>query len=257
MENKKMILQSTANPESCLYQVSTLQALMLGYIRNVISVGELLKHGDTGLGTFEDLNGEMIIIDGHCYRASFDGHMYEAYDDDGVPFAVTAGLKGVHVWDWNDIDNIDSLMVMLNNKVDENFGLNSMHIVRIDGDFALINARSELPSKKAQHISLKELLSTTQHSFSFDNVKGSLICFYFPDYMESLNLPGWHFHFISEDRTKGGHVFDLKINSCHVQMDKIARIELQLPTEPRFDTYDLKTASQEDTKSVEQGKQAD
>ena len=72
--------------------------------------------------------------------------------------------------------------------------------------------------------------------------------------MEGLNLPGWHFHFISADRTMGGHVFDLKINSCHVKLDKIARIELQLPTEPCFDTYELKSASSKEAQDIEQGR---
>ena len=35
-----------------MYQVSTLQALMLGYSRAVIPVSELLNHGNIGLGTF-------------------------------------------------------------------------------------------------------------------------------------------------------------------------------------------------------------
>ena len=51
------------------YQVSTLQALALGFSKSVITVGELLRHGDTGIGTFEDVDGEMIILDGKCYRA--------------------------------------------------------------------------------------------------------------------------------------------------------------------------------------------
>ena len=52
-----------------MYQVSTLQALMLGYSRAVISVSELLNHGNIGLGTFKDVDGEMIVLDGSCYRA--------------------------------------------------------------------------------------------------------------------------------------------------------------------------------------------
>ena len=52
-----------------MYQVSTLQALMLGYSRAVIPVSELLNHGNIGLGTFKDVDGEMIVLDGSCYRA--------------------------------------------------------------------------------------------------------------------------------------------------------------------------------------------
>ena len=61
-----------------MYQVSTLQALMLGYSRSVITVSELLEHGDTGIGTFEDVDGEMIVIDGICYRATENGKVVVA-----------------------------------------------------------------------------------------------------------------------------------------------------------------------------------
>ena len=99
------------------------------------------------------------------------------------------------------------------------------------------------------------MLSQTQKAFVFDSVKGSLICVYYPDYMDGINAAGWHLHFISEDRTKGGHVFELNMEMGVAKLDKISRIELQLPTEPVFDTYSLKDASEDDIKKVEQGKQ--
>ena len=70
-----------------IYQISTLQALALGYTRSVVTVKELLEHGDIGLGTFEDVNGEMIVIDGHCYRADENGDVTEADSEIGVPFS--------------------------------------------------------------------------------------------------------------------------------------------------------------------------
>jgi acetolactate decarboxylase len=72
--------------------------------------------------------------------------------------------------------------------------------------------------------------------------------------MDGINAPGWHLHFLSEDRTKGGHVFDLKMIRGSVKLDKIQRIEIQLPREPAFDTYALKSANQDEIKQVEQGK---
>lgn len=254
MEENRAILKKITDQDNAMYQVSTLQALTLGYIRTVVSVGELLRHGDIGLGTFEDLDGEMIVIDGHCYRAVSDGNAYEADRDCGVPFAVVGQLNGRRSWDWGEVKGMDSLISQLNNKIEEDFGLNSMHIIRIDGIFDWINARSESPSRKSQHIELKELLGTTQYSFQFEKIEGSLIGLYFPNYMDGINLPGWHLHFLSKDRKKGGHVFDVRIRECHVRMDKISRIEIQLPTEARFDTYDLKAVSQKDVESVEKGK---
>lgn len=252
MTGNNIVRQYTADQDSCMYQVSTLQALALGYIRAVVSAEELLKHGDTGIGTFEDLDGEMIVMDGHCYRALYDGTVCETEGTTGVPFAVVSSLKGARTWEWREMKGMEELTAQLNNKIDEHFGLNSMHIVRIDGVFDKIDARSELPSRKSQHVSLKELLNSTQHSFCFDNIRGSLIGLYFPDYMNGINLPGWHLHFLSEDRTKGGHVFDVQIRKCSVRMDKVARIEIQLPTEAHFDTYDLKMVSQNEVETVEQ-----
>ena len=81
-----------------------------------------------------------------------------------------------------------------------------------------------------------------------------MVCIYYPDYMDGINAPGWHLHFISEDRKWGGHVFDLQMRRGEVFLDKISRIEIQLPSEPAFDTYSLKEASQQDIKEVEQSK---
>ena len=74
---------------------------------------------------------------------------------------------------------------------------------------------------------------------------------YFPDYMDGINMPGWHLHFLSEDRSKGGHVFDVCIREGEVKVDRITNIYLNLPEEASFDTYSLKQDMQEEIKSVE------
>lgn len=239
--------------ENMMYQVSTLQALALGYSRPVVTVSELLQHGDTGLGTFEDVDGEMIVADGRCWQAGSDGAVQEAMPETGVPFASVTRLTGGRTFDLPEIDGIDALKTQLDIRIEEHFGLNSMHVVRIDGDFAAVYARSE-SAHKSQHVALKEILGKTQKDFAFRDVRGTMICVYYPDYMDGINAPGWHLHFLSEDRTMGGHVFDLHMLQGTAKMDKISRIDIQLPWEPAFDTYSLKNASQEEIKSVEQGK---
>ena len=235
-----------------MYQVSTLQALALGYTRAVIKVKELLEHGDTGLGTFEAVDGEMIAIGGHCYRAMSDGSVVEADPELGVPFSSVTKLEGRRKFELADVSSIDELKGILNNKIEEDFGLNSMNVVRIDGKFGEVEARSEMPFE-SQHVELKDILGITQKSFDFKDVEGSVVCVYYPDYMDGINAPGWHLHFVSEDRRLGGHVFGLKLESASAKLDKITNIDIQLPTEPAFDTYALKEASGSDIKKVEQG----
>lgn len=236
-----------------MYQVSTLSALALGYTRKVITINELLKKGDTGLGTFENVDGEMIVIDGHCFRATHNGCVNEPDLNFGTPFASVAKLRGEQPFNLKSIASIDQLKQELNLKIEEGFGLNSMHIARIDAKFSLVKARSE-SAFRSQHIELKEILDGRQQDFIFENIDGSLVCLYYPDYMQGINAAGWHLHFVSSDRTCGGHVFDVKFEQGSIRLDKISKIEMQLPTEAAFDTYTLAKDMSQDIKKVEQGK---
>lgn len=236
-----------------MYQVSTLQALLLGYFRSVISVSELLKHGNIGLGTFTDVDGEMIVLNGSCYRATENGDVVEAEGDRGVPFSTVCTMEESKPIEFGFTNNIDDLKIALNNIIDSHFGLNSMHMARIDGEFELVDARSE-SGYESVHVELKTVLGKTQKAFKFEKIKGTLVCVYFPDYMDGINAAGWHLHFISEDRKHGGHVFDIVMKSGKGQISKINSIELKLPDEPIFDTFSLKQASKDAVKAVEQGK---
>ena len=235
-----------------MYQVSTLQALALGYTKSVITVRELLEHGDTGLGTYEDVNGEMITMDGHCYQAKGDGTVVEADPETGVPFSAVAKLLGDREFEMTAKPDIESIRTELTQRIEEHFGLNSMHVVRIDGEFEKVDARSEEPYK-SHHVTLKEVLDKNQTSFVFETIRGSLVGVYFPDHMDGINMPGWHLHFLSEDKKKGGHVFNVIMKKGVVRLDKISRIEIELPKAAAFDTYSLKQASEEEIKKVEKG----
>ncbi len=239
--------------DSKMFQVSTLQALMLGYTKSVITVEELLKHGDIGLGTFENVDGEMIVLDGHCYQAKSDGTISEAGSATGVPFCAVAHMLPDGEADLENVSSIDDLKRFLDITIDEAFALNSMHIVRVDGLFNKVMARSE-DGVISRHVELKDILENNQQDFCFENIRGSLVCIYFPDYMDGINAPGWHLHFVSEDKTCGGHVFDIDLKSGKASFSRKTNIEIKFPSTAEFDTYALKNASQDDIKKVEQGK---
>ena len=235
-----------------IYQVSTLQALALGYTRAVVDVKEFMEHGDTGLGTFENVDGEMIAVDGVCYQAKQDGSIVIAEKDAGVPFAVVGSVKNGRSLRIGYMRNIEEIKQELTLRIEEGFGLNSIHIARIDGMFDVVHARAGAPYR-SQHITLKNILSKTQKDFTFESLKGTLVCVYYPDYMDGINASGWHLHFLSEDRKLGGHVFEVSMSSGECLLQKIDRIDSQLPREAAFDTYSLKEASNDEIAEVEQG----
>ncbi len=236
-----------------IYQASTLQALALGYTRPVVTVGELLEHGDTGLGTFENVDGEMIIVDGVCYQAKQDGSIVCTNGETGVPFAVSGFVKDGRRFEIEELADIEAIKQELTLRIEEDFGLNSIHIARIDGWFESVHARAGAPYR-SQHVTLKNILSKTQKDFCFERLYGTLVCVYYPDYMDGINAAGWHLHFISQDRTLGGHVFQVSIRSGECLLQKMDRIEIQLPREAAFDTYSLKQASRDEIAEVELGK---
>ncbi len=235
------------------YQVSTLQALALGFSKSVITVEELLQHGDMGLGTFEDVDGEMIVLDGRCYRAKNNGDVVFAEDDRGVPFASVCCFHAQRIETLGEMSSIEQLKSWLTLKIEEDCGLNSRNAVRIDGEFSMVDARSE-SGTKAHHVTLKDALSVTQKAFRFENIKGSLVCVYYPDYMDGINAAGWHLHFLSDDKKHGGHVFDIVLKQGNASICRITSVEVRIPDTPAFDTYTLKGVSKDEIKSVEQGK---
>lgn len=241
-----------------MFQVSTLQTLMLGYSRAVISVEELLTHGDTGLGTFANVDGEMILLDGICYRAMQNGDIKEAESERGVPFSVVSSMtedfstsENVSA-DFGLIDSMDRLKTVLNNKIIALSGRNSMCMARIEGEFERVLARS-VSACENDHTDLNTILKKNQRVFAFEKIKGILVCVCFPDYMDGINAVGWHVHFISEDRKYGGHVLDVVMKSGKGIISKIDSLEIKLPDDPVFDAYSLKQVSEEEVKAAEQG----
>src|SRR6202008_813171 len=75
-------------PVHTLFQVSTSGALVAGVFDREVSVKSILEHGDFGLGTFANLNGEMVVLDGRAFQVLGTGRVLEATSDAGAPFAV-------------------------------------------------------------------------------------------------------------------------------------------------------------------------
>ena len=123
-------------------------------------------------------------------------------------------------------------------------------MIRLDGYFGNMRVRSERP-QSAPYRPLAKVMETDQTLFTHKDIRDTVVGLYCPVYMNQVNTPGWHLHFLSEDRTLGGHVFDMRLRSGTARVDKICNMELELPREAAFDTYALKQDLQAEIKSVE------
>ncbi len=240
---------AAASQKEIIQQVALLQSLALGQFEGSITAKELKTLGDTGIGTFDGLNGELILLNGTVYRGNADCSASIVPDDETIPFTnvtffepdITSGLS--------EVSDKPALDEALNQLVSEN-GKNSFYMVKLHGSFREILIRSESKAQKP-YPSLVEHLKQTQQEKTLKDVKGTIVGLYCPDYMSSLNSTGWHYHFISDDRKYGGHVLNLNLKSGKAELDKTDRFALQIPDDRHFHSLDLGTDLREDIHKAE------
>ena len=250
------------DPES-IYQVALLQSLAQGHFDGIMTVGELKAHGDTGIGTFEGVNGEMIVLDGVVYQAIWDGSAVVPEDDETIPFCnVTFFEPDVSV-SLTDIPYMAALQERLNAVVDEK-GANLFYMVKITGEFSAIKVRSEYKQEKPYR-ELDVALAADQTEYDYENIRGTMVGLYCPSFMGGLNSVGWHFHFITEDLTRGGHVLQVRVGSAEADLDATPGFTLALTDDADFQRMDLsrdmdeaihraETATSSDTAAADEAK---
>ena len=90
-----------------------------------------------------------------------------------------------------------------------------------------------------------------QMIFDSENISGTVVGLYCPDYMDGLNTAGWHFHFISDDKQKGGHVLDVRFSQAEAVIDKTEKFKMDLPGDEMFKEADMTTDLDEAITKVE------
>ena len=234
-------------------QVSLLQGLTYGDYNGSVPVSHLKELGDTGIGTFDALNGELIMLEGIVYRAGYDGSVEVVAAEETTPFANVTFFDADEVVQLNGIENVNALKEALDKKLQET-GKNRFYMVKVEGNFRTMQVRSELPQTEP-YKPLAEVLETDQTFFDYRDIKGTVVGLYCPEYMRDINAVGWHFHFISEDRTAGGHVLDLSAETLDVSMDRTDGFSMAVPDNELFDQFDLTVDQSEDIKKIETGEE--
>ncbi|MBQ3834410.1 MAG: acetolactate decarboxylase, partial [Elusimicrobia bacterium] len=240
---------TTEKSTSTLYQVSTLQALMQGYYYPVATARELKANGDFGIGCFESVNGELIMLDGVVYQAIYDGSVLVPEDSATIPYATVSFFKNDITETLAEILSMENLKEQMDNIVNKN-GNNLFYFVRIDGTFDTIKYRSEY-AQKEPYKPLAKAMETDQTFFSEKNVTGTIVGLYCPDFMDKLNSVGWHFHYISSDKKKGGHLLEVSAKNADVKLSKMTNFLMKLTEEEKFQKLPLSKDMNKDIHEVE------
>jgi acetolactate decarboxylase len=217
-----------------IYQSSTMTALLDGVYDGGVTYGELERHGNFGLGTFNALDGEMIAIDGDYFHLHADGSADPVAPDEKTPFAAVTFFHGDARQACTGPINRQSLEKALDNMAPSH---NLFAAVRIDGRFERMTtrtvARQTLPYRPLSEATASQTVNT------WSDMTGTIAGFRSPDYAQGLSVAGYHFHFISDDRTSGGHVLEFILSEGTLRVDVESGLHLELPLTSAFRDADL------------------
>jgi len=235
----------SALDRSRIYLCAPVNALVEGIYKEDIPLAEIKKHGDFGLGTFNDLDGEMVMLDGQVYQISSDGRVTVVDDSALTPFACVTFYEPLSHDEIDHEMNYDAFLEWL-------YGLlpspNLFYAIRIHGAFAHVKARS-VPKQDSYRPLIE--VAKEQATFDFYDVEGTLAGFFTPSFMSSLNVPGLHLHFLSADLQQGGHLLECVPRKACVGVQMISTLELSLPISLDYLTWDFTRDISQDLDKVE------
>lgn len=237
----------TKTSTDTVYQISTIDALLAGVYDGELSLRELVTHGDFGIGTFDRLDGEMIVLDDSVYQVKADGHVYRPDLKMKTPFATVCRFmpeRNMTLPAGLDVGQMHAYLDSLAPNP------NLFYAFRIKGNFRRVKTRS-VPGQHKPYPPLSEV-TAHQPEFEMADISGTLIGFRCPPFVEGINVPGYHLHFLSSDKMRGGHVLEFDIRKARLEIDRLDRFVLQLPKETEdFAATDLSQDRTEELEDVE------
>jgi acetolactate decarboxylase len=237
--------EKSTGMDSRIYLCAPVNALVEGIYEENIPLSQVTEHGDFGLGTFHELDGEMVILDGRIYRIASDGSVTTMDEKSLTPFACVTFFQP------ECSDRLEREVPYREFKQWLS-GLmpspNIFYAFRIEGVFSHVRTRS-VP-RQENYRPLVEV-AREQPIFDFHEVEGTLAGFYTPPFMASLSVPGIHLHFLSDDLRQGGHLLECRPRSVVAGVQLIYTLELSLPRTLDYLTWDFQRDTQGDLEKAE------
>jgi len=220
-----------------IYQYSVIPALMSGLssATSSISTSELLQHGTFGIGTFENMDGEMVLIEGTAYQLKADGSIKVVSNDTKVPFAMVTRFKATKS-DTASFSSKQDVEKAISEALPN--ARNIFALVQLTGMFKKMKVRA-IPAQEYPGQLLSEL-AKNQSVHEYENVRGSIIGLRSPAWSSGLSVVGLHAHFIDDKRTIGGHVLEMcSDGEVKIEFAACTRANIHLPESEEFGSRDL------------------
>ena len=210
--------------EHLAVQAGTLQALMDGEYRGDTTLAEVLRMGDLGIGTVQQLGGELVVVDGEPWLAEADGTVHRVDPATKTPFAVVTHFRAEQTAVAAERLTLEALKTALDEMAPPDAPVVA---VRVDGTFADLTLRS-VERQSPPYRPLREVVAH-QTEWHVPGAVGTLVGFRFPDATAGVEVPGYHLHFLADDRSVAGHVMDCSVVAAALAVDRCDELHVELP----------------------------
>lgn len=222
-----------------IYQHSTMGQMVPGLYEGTEKISNILKHGNTGLGTGDALDGELIILEGVPYRATGNGEISIVPADEMIPFLTVHFADFKHFNQYSQIDQKELEKEILKKTTFKNL----IFAVKIEGTFKRVKTRTVKKQTKP-YVPLTEA-GKAQAEFEQDNVEGIMISYHYPAMYSVVTVAGFHHHFLAKDHSIGGHVLNFVLEKGTVSLQEFDTLVQKNPIDNRdfldadFTGYDM------------------
>jgi len=228
-----------------LYVSAPVNALVEGLYREDTTIADVLRRGDFGLGTFNDLDGEMIVRDGEVFQLRSDGLAYAVTPETRTPFACVTFFEPYSVEEITAPLDHAGFHALLDRLIPSK---NMLYAIRLEGRFSYVRTRS-VPRQDSYRPLVE--VAREQPEFEFADIEGSMIGFWTPSFMQSVAVPGYHLHFLTADRRHGGHLLECRTDGVTISLQHLPEMVLGLPMTLDYLTADLTRDTEADLREAE------
>jgi alpha-acetolactate decarboxylase len=192
------------------------------------------------LGTMASINGEVVVLDGIAYHLQSSGAARKVEAHEELPFAMVTSLEASQTRSNSTFRGLRSKQSILECLRSLFGGVTNRFVF-----FLIAKVRCEsitvrvVQGQRYPRQPLSEL-GDAQKVYSYQDVTGSLVGFWSPTYMDGVSVSGLHMHFLSEDRSYGGHVLEVEATQeLRMEAAMLNEFDLELPVNEEFDEVTL------------------
>ena len=248
-EKDKLITDAHPNT-NILYNYGIIDAFIGGLYKGSLPIKDLKLKGDFGIGAPDMLDGELTMLNGKAYQTKSTGETTVLENDHKTSFSMVTFFKADTTFTVNRTMEQKALLEIIESKL---INKNAMYAIKITGDFNNVKTRAFPPVKKEPFPVLSTILDRQQF-FDIQNTAGTLVGDHLPEYLNGIQVCGFHLHYLSSDTKQGGHLLGFKGQDLKIEIAELKSFELDIPTVKDFQNFKFKIKDNKALKRVEQGK---